>query len=254
MYYDKVVEYIVNWLKDFLNSTGLDGFVVGLSGGVDSSVTAALCLKATPNVLAVIMPCYSSENNIEDARLVASKLGLNTIEVNLNSVYDSFLDVVGVKRKVSDITLANIKPRLRMVTLYYFANKYNYAVAGTGNKTELTLGYFTKYGDGAADLLPLGDLLKRDVRKLAEILQIPRRIIDKPPSADLWPGQTDEGELGAPYDILDKFVANEPLEGVSQKTLLSLSERVKKNAHKLKPPKICKIPVEIRETKSADTG
>ncbi|MFN3966799.1 MAG: NAD(+) synthase, partial [Endomicrobiia bacterium] len=132
------------------------------------------------------------------------------------------------------IARGNLKPRLRMLVLYYFANKLNYLVAGTGNKSEIMMGYFTKYGDGGVDILPIGDLLKKDVIQLARKLEIPERIINKKPSAGLWPGQTDEEEMGITYKKLDKI-----LESKSKNS--KIENIIKKTEHKRKPPEICKL-------------
>ncbi|MHC1587128.1 MAG: NAD(+) synthase, partial [Candidatus Syntropharchaeia archaeon] len=136
-----------------------------------------------------------------------------------------------------DLASANVKPRLRMTTLYYFANKMNYLVAGTGNKSELSIGYFTKYGDGGVDILPIGHLLKTEVRELAKKLGIPEKIIKKIPSAGLWEGQTDEGEIGMSYESLDRILSsiNSIKEG---KEVERVKEMIKKAKHKRKPPEI----------------
>jgi NAD+ synthase len=138
-----------------------------------------------------------------------------------------------------DLPIANLKPRLRMLTLYYFANKLNYLVVGTGNKSELTMGYFTKYGDGGVDILPLGDLLKTEINKLAAELGVPREIIDKPPSAGLWAGQTDEGEMGITYAELDKILSGEP-KGILQEKIDLVKSREALSRHKRALPDIFK--------------
>ncbi len=175
---------------------------MGLSGGVDSSVTAVLCKRAT-DLLGLIMPIHSDPMDEEYASLLASKFDIPVRRIDLGPVYDAFRKVLP---DPAGLPAANLKPRLRMATLYYFANKENRLVVGTGNKSEIMMGYFTKYGDGGVDILPLGGLLKGEVRRLARELGVPERIIAKPPSAGLWAGQTDEGELGITYDELDKFL------------------------------------------------
>ncbi len=180
---------------------GAKGAVVGMSGGVDSSVAAILCKRAVADeVLGVIMPCNSDPTDEEHAHLVAELLDIRTETVDLGSVFDLLLSVLPVD---GQLAVANVKPRLRMLTLYFFSNLLDYLVVGTGNKSELMTGYFTKYGDGAADILPLGGLLKTQVRQLAQELGVPSEIVAKPPSAGLWTGQTDEGELGISYAELD---------------------------------------------------
>jgi len=195
---------LISWLKAKIKESGAKGLICGLSGGVDSSVVAGLMKKAVAkNHLCLIMPCHSVETDAQDAYSVARKFGLNVEKVQISEVYNTFLKILP---EGNDLAKANLKPRLRMITLYYFANKLNYLVVGTGNKSELLMGYFTKYGDGGVDLLPLGNLLKKDVRQLAAHLGVPQNIIDKPPSAGLWHGQTDEGEMGITYNQLDSIL------------------------------------------------
>ena len=192
------------WIKEQLAKSGARGIVLGLRGGIDSACVAVLAQTAIgKNVLGLIMPCHSNPDDEEYARLFADTFHIRTKRVNLEPLYDAFAEIVDSEERM---VVANLKPRLRMVTLYSFANKLNYLVAGTGNKSELTVGYFTKYGDGGVDLLPLGDLLKTEVRQLAKELKIPAEIIMRHPSAGLWEGQTDEGELGITYEDLDRAI------------------------------------------------
>lgn len=176
--------------------------VVGMSGGVDSSVVAVLAKRGLGDgVLGLIMPCHSDPTDVEHARRVAAKFGIKTEYVDLTPVFDRLVEALPPGDRVAT---GNLKARLRMAVWYYFANSRNYLVAGAGNKSEIKCGYFTKYGDGGVDLLPLGDLLKMQVRELARELGIPDEIIVKPPSAGLWEGQTDEGEMGITYEELDR--------------------------------------------------
>jgi NAD+ synthase len=197
-----LIDQLTDWLRDHARRAGAKGYVVGLSGGIDSACTAALCRRAVGgNALAALMPCHSQPEDEELARLVVRTFDLETVTVDLGPVYDAFL--AALPSQVTDMSRANIKPRLRMTTLYSLANARNYLVAGTGNKSELMVGYFTKYGDGGVDLEPLGGLYKSEVRALARELGVPQPIIDRPPTAGLWAGQTDEGEMGISYDQLD---------------------------------------------------
>jgi NAD+ synthase len=203
---------LIQWLQQRAEEAGALGAVVGISGGVDSATVAALCLRAFPeHTLGVVMPCHSDPADIEDAYFVARTLGVPTTTVVLDLVYDGLLEALRASPYYGDhpIALANLKPRLRMATLYFFANRLNRLVVGTGNRSEAYVGYFTKYGDGGVDVLPLGNLTKREVRELARHLGVPQRIIEKPPSAGLWPGQTDEGELGITYAQLDAYLLGE---------------------------------------------
>jgi len=200
----ETINAISQWIKNQVAKAGAKGIVVGLSGGIDSAVVAALAKRTLPdNVLGLILPCHSQKEDAEDAKLIASHLQLETITIDLSPTYDSLIAILPPADKN---TTANLKPRLRMISLYYYASLRNYLVAGTGNKSEITVGYFTKYGDGGSDLLPLGDLLKSQVRDIAKKLDLPEATINKPPSAGLWSGQTDEGELKITYELLDQAV------------------------------------------------
>lgn len=200
----RISERISSWIREQVEGAGAAGIVLGISGGIDSAVVAVLAKKAMgDHVLGLIMPCHSRPEDEGDALLVADTFGIRRERVDLSPVYDVFLKQLP---EAGELCKANLKPRLRMATLYYYANKLNYLVAGTGNKSEILVGYFTKYGDGGVDLLPIGDLTKTQVRKLAEQLKIPKKIIDRPPSAGLWSGQTDEEEMNISYEDLDKII------------------------------------------------
>ena len=200
----ETIDAISRWIKDQVEQANAKGVVVGLSGGLDSAVVAALAKRSlSDEVLGLILPCHSQKEDEEDAKLIASHLQLETITLDLSSAYDSLIAILPSADKN---TTANIKPRLRMISLYYFASLKNYLVAGTGNKSEISVGYFTKYGDGGTDFLPLGDLFKSQVIEIAKKLSLPEAIINKPPSAGLWPGQTDEGELKLTYEKLDQAI------------------------------------------------
>jgi NAD+ synthase len=237
-----LLERVSGWIAEQVREAGAGGIVLGLSGGVDSSLTAALAKKALGDkVLGMLMPCHSDPTDLEHARLVADKFGIETEYVDLGPVFDSLMASLP---RGSDLAVANLKPRLRMATLYYFANSRNYLVAGTGNKSELTVGYFTKYGDGGVDLLPLGDLLKSQVRELALALGVPEVIIAKPPSAGLWPGQTDEGEMDITYDELDRTILaieKGDTSGCDEATLERVKAMMAASEHKRQPIPICKI-------------
>ena len=207
--------------------------VLGMSGGIDSSVAAVLCKRACPEtVLGIIMPCHSINMDREHAELIAARFHIPVKVVVLDEVFDTLINALpdeGYDAKTKILAENNIKPRLRMVTLYYFANRLNYLVVGASNKSELSVGYFTKYGDGGSDLMPLGNLAKSRVRDLARYLDIPGEIIDKTPSAGLWQGQTDEGELGMTYDELDRYLTTGKAE---KKIKEQIDFMIGKSAHK----------------------
>ncbi|NLB18716.1 MAG: NAD(+) synthase [Syntrophomonadaceae bacterium] len=203
-----IAENLAKWIGDRVGAAGGKGVVLGLSGGIDSAVVAGLAVRAFPHsTLGIIMPCESLPTDIEHGRLVADKYGLELKIIDLLPIYKSFQKVlISETEEENPLASANIKPRLRMVTLYYYAQQRNYLVLGTGNRTEWEIGYFTKYGDGGVDLEPIGGLVKSQVRDLARYLEVPEVIIHKPPSAGLWEGQTDENELGMSYEELDKYI------------------------------------------------
>ena len=232
----EIIDAISKWIKDQVEQAGAEGIVVGLSGGIDSAVVAALAKRSLKDkVLGLILPCHSQKKDAEDANLIASHLQLETCTVSLNATYDSLIAILPSADK--NIT-ANIKPRLRMINLYYFASLKNYLVAGTGNKSEISVGYFTKYGDGGTDILPLGDLLKSQVREIAEKLALPEVIINKPPSAGLWSGQTDEAELKLTYKQLDQAISNitpDSGKGTPPEIQSRVKELIKNSEHKRAP-------------------
>lgn len=216
---------------------------MGLSGGVDSAVVAALSKEAVGRnrVLGLFMPCHSHPRDLVDAKLVAKILGIETKVIDLSNSYSNLLKILPLG---NNLALFNLKPRLRMLVLYYFANKLNYLVCGTGNKSEIEVGYFTKYGDGATDILPIADLYKKQVRALARELNIPEHIITKPPTAGLWQGQTDEGEMGITYneldDVLERLEKNKK-QIVSRDKVNKVKSMIKRSEHKRQGPKICYV-------------
>lgn len=212
-------EKISSWLRERASLAGAHGYVFGVSGGIDSAVVARLCQLAFPQrVLGVTLPCYSHPQDEEDARLLATTFSIPLVRVDIGPAFDALTESLetalkGLPRQVASVDIkqqlpeANVKPRLRMASLYFVANSVNYLVAGTGNRSEITLGYYTKYGDGGVDVLPIGGLLKSEVRQLARDLGVPDRIITKPPTAGLWMGQTDEAEMGFTYDMLERYLS-----------------------------------------------
>ena len=211
---EKTVRSISSFIDEKMNESQTSGVVIGLSGGLDSSTTAYLCAKTIKNdhILGIIMPTVTTPpNDVEDAIIVAEDLGIEYEIIHVDDLIAPFTDLcIHTRGKRNsdhrDIANANLKARIRMMILYYHANDLNRLVVGTGNRTELLVGYFTKYGDGGVDILPIGDLYKTEVRMLASEIGVPTEIINKPPTAGLWAGQTDEEELGITYELLDKIL------------------------------------------------
>jgi len=231
-----------SWIANKVIDAKAQGVVFGLSGGIDSAVVGILCKKVyCQNTLALIMPCQSIERDIKDALDITNRFDITYKIIDLSEIYNSFISLLNVKKEKTCINLseANIKPRIRMITLYYFANELNYLVVGTGNKSELAVGYFTKYGDGGVDILPLGNLLKSQVKELAEYLEVPKSIIQKPPSGGLWEDQTDEGEMGISYHQLDEYLMTGQLK--NQKIEEKIKNKIFLNRHKQKTPAIPKF-------------
>ena len=239
-----LADRIADWLRERLDDAGAEGFAFGLSGGVDSAAAAALAVRAVgpDRVLAALMPCHSVPEDAALGQLVADAFDILTVTVDLCNAYDALTAVL----PPSDTRLAaaNVKPRLRMITLYYLAQANNYLVLGSGNRTELNVGYFTKYGDGGADLLPLGDLNKTQVWELARELGVPQEVVERAPSAGLWPGQTDEGEMGITYRELDRVLAAIEAGSTSDVELATLEKvqgMISRSAHKRAMPPIFKL-------------
>jgi NAD+ synthase len=262
--YASLADQIASWLRFQMEQVGAVHLVLGLSGGIDSAVVCALSTMAAgpSRVIAAIMPIHSRSEDMRDAELVASTFEVVPRVIDLAPAHDALIaampsdDTAGLEDADVDparlatrrqLALANVKPRLRMTSLYFLANRYNGLVVGTGNKTELAIGYFTKYGDGGVDVLPLGDLDKTAVRGLARALGVPEPVIRKAPSAGLWEGQTDEAEIGVTYEKLDQTLASiasgELGETLDSGTMDRISALVSASEHKRRA-----IPVFRRDT------
>ncbi len=232
----KLSDKISNWIKRQVEESNKDGIVFGLSGGLDSAVVAGLAKRACgDNVLGLIIMCDSLALDEKDALLAAEKFALKTHRIELSRVNEHFLEVLHESNKIA---MANLKPRLRMTTLYYYANMLNYLVVGTGNKCEMLVGYFTKYGDGGVDIQPLGDLLKSEVTKLARELGVPEKIVKRVPSAGLWKGQTDEEEMGVTYGEIERVVVSiekGKRSEVSSQNYEKIMKMMKASRHKREP-------------------
>lgn len=253
----KVAEHIIGWLSDYIEQTGIKGMVIGISGGIDSAVVSALCARTGKPVLCLEMPIHQAPNQVSRGKRHIEFLkerypNVKSLEVELTSVFEEFVAQIPPVQG-NDLALANTRSRLRMTTLYYFAGLYGYMVVGTGNKIEdFGVGFFTKYGDGGVDVSPIADLMKSEVYKLAEYLDILPEIRQAAPTDGLFgDNRTDEDQLGASYDELEwamKFSENKSEEdGLSlrEKQVLSIFRRLNHiNQHKMNPIPICKIPKE----------
>lgn len=247
------VDRLARWMRERLHASGARGFIVGLSGGVDSAVVARLAQLAAPNaVMGLLLPCHSDPLDERDAIVVARHFSLPIERMDLSSAYDAMVASVqptvratkpsGKASGWSDdlrarLPLANMKPRLRMTALYFMANSQNYLVAGTGNRSEAAIGYFTKWGDGGVDLMPLARLVKSQVRALAQELRVPAEIIDKPPSAGLWLGQTDEEEMGFTYAELEQYL-KKGAQGVPPALAMRMERLERASQHKRELPAV----------------
>ena len=214
---EAVRDRITDDLRRTVADAGADGIVVAMSGGIDSTVTAALAVEAlgSDRVLGLGLPCHKSDRTqVNEARTIADGLGMEFREIQLQPLLGAFEETIGAEFESASIerpnernrAVGNVIARLRMCCAYYAANRGSRLVVGTANRSELLLGYFTKYGDGAEDTYPIGDLYKTEVWALAKRLGVPRRIISKTPTAGFWATQTDAGELGAPYDVIDPLL------------------------------------------------
>ena len=245
---DSIVQYMTDWLKEQVGKTKASGVVIGVSGGVDSAVAAVIAKRAFPQgCLAVLLPIESYMLDRKDSTVLVEKFDIPYEIAELDNVYHLLLTQleshIKVEGKLGQLIRGNLKARLRMLTLYYFAQAHNYLVLGTTNKSEMSIGYTTKYGDSAVDLQLLADLLKSEVFEIARYLQIPRAIINKPPSGGLWAGQTDESEMGITYQQLDGYLRTkkgDPEVVNKVQRMFEISE------HKRRMPLICKIPEEIK--------
>ena len=232
-------DFIQNWVKEEVEKANSNGAILGLSGGIDSSVLAVLLNRVFGSkMLALIIPCHSSEQDMIHAKLLSEKYNIPNNVIDITKVYDDYIIEASKLCEISKLAEANTKSRLRMTTLYAVGQSMNYLVCGTSNKSELTIGYFTKYGDSGSDLLPIADLLKHEIYELAEYLDIPEEIIKKPPSAGLWKGQTDELEIGLPYSVIDHFIVTGEAEIAAAQKINRMNSL---SAHKRATPPICLI-------------
>lgn len=222
---------LVDFLRSEVKKAGMNGLIVGVSGGIDSAVCALLAKEAFPSHhLVVELPCHSDKFDLECSQKLISTHNLNATRIDLTSTFNHFKsNIEGCVTK--EFSLNNAKPRLRMIALYALANEHNYMVVGTDNACEWFTGYFTKYGDGGVDIAPIIHLYKSEVYELGKILKVPSKIIDRAPTAGLWPDQTDEKEMGFSYDELEMYMKNHLID-LSKITIQKIEKLHQKSEHK----------------------
>ncbi len=262
MHTEKVTKHIVKWLKDYATNAKVNGFVVGVSGGIDSAVTSSLCAETGFDVLCLEMPIHQGQNQVNRAKEHIAQLkerydNVRSQNVDLTAAFDVLKDTFptdGAKDKV-DLSLGNTRARLRMTTLYYFAGINGYLVCGTGNKVEdFGVGFYTKYGDGGVDLSPIADLMKSEVYAVGKYLKVPASILIAKPTDGLFgDSRTDEDQIGATYDELewamyraDEGKTADDFEGREQRVMEIYTWRNKANKHKMDPIPVCVIPKELK--------
>ncbi|CAN5660997.1 NAD+ synthase [soil metagenome] len=251
--YDIVTTILTSFLKNESQRIGINKAVIGLSGGIDSAVSAFLAARAygKENVLCVLMPYKtSSKESVTDAMEVANAIGVRTLKIEITSMVDSYISSLEEK-EIANIRKGNVMARCRMIVLYDQSAKENALVIGTGNKSEILIGYSTIFGDSASALNPIGDLYKTQIVQIAKYLGVPDTVINKKPSADLWADQNDEDELGFTYSELDKYLfakieeRRSPDEltkmGFNEKLMTRIDNLIMRNQFKRVPPIIAKI-------------
>jgi len=262
MQIEKTTKHIINWLKEYAIKAGVKGFVIGVSGGIDSAVTSTLCAETGFPVLCLEMAIHQDENQVNRAQEHITQLKerfdtVSSLSVNLTSVYEEFKSSVpeDISENVA-LSLANTRARLRMTSLYYFAGIHGYLVCGTGNKVEdFGVGFFTKYGDGGVDLSPIADLMKSEVYKVGTYLNVPESILKAKPTDGLFgDSRTDEDQIGASYDELewamlmtDQGKTTDNFEGRTKTVFEIYTQRHRANKHKMVAIPVCEIPKELKK-------
>ena len=259
---EKVVDHIINWLKDYATNAGVNGFVIGISGGIDSAVTSTLCAKTGLELLCIEMPIHQAESHVSRAQEHIKQLkerfpNVKSTQVDLTPVFEEFKTEVSLEGKQAtvDMALANTRARLRMTTLYYHAGLLGLLVAGTGNKVEdFGVGFYTKYGDGGVDLSPIADLMKSEVYNIGEFLKVPKSIMKAAPSDGLFgDARSDEDQIGASYPELewamnmkDEGKTENDFEGRQKQAFQIFMKYNRSNTHKMVAIPICEIPNNLK--------
>ena len=259
---EKVTAHIVNWLKEYATNAKMEGFVVGVSGGIDSATTSTLCAMTGMRTLCVEMPIHQAPSQVTRAQEHIEQLkkrfaNVSDVKVDLTPVFEEFKKQVPQTNEDTflDLSLANTRARLRMSTLYYFAGLHRYLVAGTGNKVEdFGVGFYTKYGDGGVDVSPIADLMKSEVYLVGEHVGVPDSIMKAAPTDGLFgDSRTDEDQLGASYDELEWAMKMQEegktphdFHGREKQVLETYLHLNKANQHKMKPIPICEIPLQLK--------
>ncbi|TYB78243.1 NAD(+) synthase [Bizionia myxarmorum] len=259
---EKIVNHIVSWLTSYAGNAKVNGFVVGISGGIDSAVASILCAKTGLDVLCIEMPIHQAETHVSRAKehirfLKHNFPNVRDTQTNLTPVFETFKSAVSLsgEKEIIDMALANTRARLRMTTLYYHAGIDKLLVAGTGNKVEdFGVGFYTKYGDGGVDLSPLADLMKSEVYTIGKYLEVPDSIINAAPSDGLFgDSRSDEDQIGASYpelewamNMMESGKKAEEFEGREHEVFLIFQKLNKANKHKMNPIPICEIPKILR--------
>lgn len=253
---DRYVSVIEDFIKTEVNNSRMKGVVLGVSGGIDSAVVAGLASRALgpKNVLGIFMPAkVTVTEDYKHVEALQKQFGFEMISLHIGEISEAFLGTVNEKdpSNTKKMEIANIFPRIRMTILYYHANKKKSLVIGTSNKTEILIGYSTKFGDSAADINPIGDLYKFQIREIAKNIGVPSEIIEKPPTAGLWKGQTDEEEIGMSYNQLDNILMGlekfETIEEIAKeldielKMVNKIQDRINASEHKGRLAKILKL-------------
>ncbi len=254
---EKVIDHIVSWLKTYAKGAHVKGFVVGISGGIDSALTSTLCAKTGLDVICLSMPIHQTQAELSRANehitwLTSTFDNVSTKTINLTETFDLFVKTMPDDTADHFLTMANSRARLRMTTLYAIGQSNGLLVAGTGNKIEdFGIGFYTKYGDGGVDLSPIADLMKSEVYALAAELGVCDSILNARPTDGLWEdGRTDEDQIGASYDELEwamEYLGDESELNDREKHVLELYRRLNRiNQHKMVPIPVCEIPAELK--------